>query len=164
MHGQADMVEALLNACSSSSGGGGCEPPQPPQRLLLLPGVSRRTLTEAVNAAGQSPLHLAAAGNHVAAIRALAARGAELDAWGGPEGTPLHTAAAAGHLAAVRALLEAGADPDAAGSSATTGAGGLILSGTGKRTVVQRCDFLLCECFAGASGWIVCVVHLWWSM
>jgi hypothetical protein len=50
----------------------------------------------------------------------LAAAGAELDAWGGPEGTPLHTAAAAGHVAAVKALLEAGADPDAASSSATT--------------------------------------------
>jgi cytohesin len=123
MQGSADVIEAMLGACGSTSNasveGGDAIIAQ--QQQQLLPGVRQCMLTETVNNAGQSPLHLAAAGNHVAAIKALAAGGAEMDSWGGPEGTPLHTAAAAGHVSAVQALLDAGADPDAAGSSATTG-------------------------------------------
>jgi hypothetical protein len=132
MHGSVEIVGEMLGACATVASSANVEGGDaivaaiqrqklPVSQQPLLPGVSRRMLTEAVNNAGQSALHLAAAGNHVGVIGALAGAGADLDAWGGPEGTPLHTAAAAGHVDAVRALLEAGADPDAAGSSATTG-------------------------------------------
>jgi cytohesin len=125
-HGSAAIIQAILGACGSApsanvEGGDAIIAQRQQQQQPLFLRVSKQMLTETLNNAGQSPLHLAAAGNHVAAIKALAAGGAELDSWGGPEGTPLHTAAAAGHVSAVQALLDAGADPDAAGSSATTG-------------------------------------------
>lgn len=55
-------------------------------------------------------LHLAAHEGDVAAIRALAAVGASLDARDGNGRTPAHVAAHASHDAALRALAEAGAD------------------------------------------------------
>ena len=61
----------------------------------------------------QTPLHYAAAGGHVATIRALVLDlGASVDACGhrGNPATPLHRAAAAGHCEAVRALVRLGAN------------------------------------------------------
>jgi hypothetical protein len=147
MHGHADVTTALLDACGPlpRSGGGGraaaaaatvaaaaanAANPQQQQQQSPLASLGRWVLTEAVNGAGQTPLHVAAGCNQVclcvvvplvvaggmpralpatslphdataqvAAIRALAAGGADVDVWGGPEGTPLHTAAAGARAA-----------------------------------------------------------------
>ena len=44
----------------------------------------------AVSASGDTPLHMAAAGGHVAGCEALVALGAELEAAAGDGGRPLH--------------------------------------------------------------------------
>jgi ankyrin repeat protein len=74
-----------------------------------------------VNAAGQTPLYVSAAAGHAAAVAALAAAGADVDAACGADGTALHAAAASGKAEVALALLSAGADPDAtaSGSGAT---------------------------------------------
>lgn len=64
---------------------------------------------------GHTALHLAANENHVEAVRALAAAGANLNARSGPDSpTPLLAAIGNGSTAAVVALVDAGADPNVA--------------------------------------------------
>jgi ankyrin repeat protein len=59
-----------------------------------------------------TPLHVAAAGDHDAAVRALIGHGATVDALGMlDQRRPLHYAAAKGAKGAVEMLLRAGADP-----------------------------------------------------
>lgn len=60
---------------------------------------------------GNTPLHYAAAGGHLAAARVLLAAGAPHSAANPLGDTPLHKAAARAGPAMVRLLLEAGADP-----------------------------------------------------
>jgi ankyrin repeat protein len=82
---------------------------------VLLSGLhlllSARSDLSVCNAAGQTPLWLAAAGGHLGVVRVL------LEASKQPLGvadakgqTPLHAASDAAHVAVVTALLEAGAD------------------------------------------------------
>ena len=63
--------------------------------------------------AGITPLHDAAHGGHTAIIKALLAKGAEVDRPLSPEatvsGTALHSAAGGGHVQVVRRLLDGGA-------------------------------------------------------
>ncbi|MDP3069476.1 MAG: ankyrin repeat domain-containing protein [Opitutaceae bacterium] len=63
------------------------------------------------DAAGNTPLHLAALNHDVAAVKALLAAGAEADAKNAAEATPLLYGA--GHAEIVRALLARGANPNA---------------------------------------------------
>ena len=63
------------------------------------------------DAAGNTPLHLAALNHDLAAVRALLASGAEADAKNAAEATPLLYGA--GHAEIVRALLARGANPNA---------------------------------------------------
>lgn len=63
------------------------------------------------DAAGNTPLHLAALNHDVAAVQALLAAGAEVDAKNAAEATPLLYGA--GHAEIVRALLARGANPNA---------------------------------------------------
>eukprot|EP00873_Tetraselmis_striata_P035024 jgi/Tetstr1/455288/TSEL_042124.t1 len=60
-----------------------------------------------------TPLHYAAANNRLAAIEALAARGADLAAPDAIGYTPLHVAAGEGHTAAMAALVRLGTPPGA---------------------------------------------------
>ncbi|XP_039749806.1 poly [ADP-ribose] polymerase tankyrase [Pararge aegeria] len=62
---------------------------------------------------GTSPLHLAAANNHVDTCAVLLRAGVSRDARTKVERTPLHLAAGAGHAAAAALLLRHGAAPDA---------------------------------------------------
>ena len=62
---------------------------------------------------GGSPLHDAALAGDVAAIEALLAGGADINAKNGYGATPLHDAASRGHLVAIEALFAGGADVDA---------------------------------------------------
>ena len=64
---------------------------------------------------GETALHNAAAGGHLAAVRYLVEQGADLEATRYDDYTPLHDAAAVGHLAVVRYLVEQGADLEAKG-------------------------------------------------
>jgi ankyrin repeat protein len=63
------------------------------------------------DAAGNTPLHLAALNHDLAAVRTLLASGAEVDAKNAAEATPLLYGA--GHAEMVRALLARGANPNA---------------------------------------------------
>jgi len=67
--------------------------------------------------AGRAPVHWAVEVNNVAAVKALAARGADLDAAARDRATPLTVAARAGRRALVEALVEAGADVHARGEN-----------------------------------------------
>ncbi len=60
--------------------------------------------------AGQTALHVAAAGGHAALVTALLAAGAEINLQDDAGQTALHVAAAGGHAATVTALLKAGAN------------------------------------------------------
>jgi hypothetical protein len=62
-------------------------------------------------------VHWAVEVNNVAAVKALAARGADLDAATRDRATPLTVAARAGRRALVEALVEAGADVHARGEN-----------------------------------------------
>ncbi|XP_049869748.1 poly [ADP-ribose] polymerase tankyrase-2 isoform X2 [Pectinophora gossypiella] len=62
---------------------------------------------------GTSPLHLAAANDHVDTVAVLLRAGVSRDARTKVERTPLHLAATAGHARVVAALLEGGAAVDA---------------------------------------------------
>ncbi len=62
---------------------------------------------------GETALHNAAAGGHLAAVRYLVEQGADLEATRYDDYTALHNAAAGGHLAVVRYLVEQGADLEA---------------------------------------------------
>lgn len=75
--------------------------------LGLLDGVP----PNAVDAAGRSVLHLAAAYGLYDLVGLLTARGAELDATDGRGRTPLHLAALRDHANVVRLLVEKGAVP-----------------------------------------------------
>lgn len=67
----------------------------------------------AIDRAGVTPLHRAAACGHVAVVEALWPRGANLDAQDPAGRTPLHLAAAAGHAGVVGRLVIAGAQVQA---------------------------------------------------
>ena len=75
-------------------------------------------LAKAWTTDGFTALHYAAFFGSPAAVRALVAAGADLEARStnqefAPEATPLHSAVAAGRMDNAEALLEAGADPNA---------------------------------------------------
>ena len=70
------------------------------------------------DAAGNTPLHRAALNHDLAAVRALLAAGAEVDAKNAAEATPLLYGA--GHVEIVRALLARGANPNTASQARTT--------------------------------------------
>ena len=70
------------------------------------------------DAAGNTPLHLAALNHDLAAVRALLAAGAEVDAKNTDEATPLLYGA--GHAEIVRALLARGANPNAVSKAKNT--------------------------------------------
>lgn len=72
-----------------------------------------QTAPSATEIAAYQGLHLAAHNGDAAAIRALAAAGAELDARDASGRTPAHVAAFASNDEALRALAEAGADMNA---------------------------------------------------
>ncbi|WP_127520539.1 ankyrin repeat domain-containing protein [Mesorhizobium sp. Z1-4] len=72
-----------------------------------------QTAPSATEVAAYQGLHLAAHNGDAAAIRALAAAGAELDARDASGRTPAHVAAFASNDDALRALAEAGADMNA---------------------------------------------------
>ncbi len=123
--GDDEALALLLERCGGVEGG----PPPPiaerPDRegdsllhaacrsaaaveLLLRHGARADTR----NAAGETPLHMAAwAGAHDS-VRALCAGGASVDARGAPGETPLHCAAQRGHVRAMRELLAHGATAD----------------------------------------------------
>jgi len=68
------------------------------------------TLLNAPDDEGMTPLHLAALGRNAELVKALLARGAEIDARDATERTPLHYAAMGGDADTVRLLLNAGAN------------------------------------------------------
>ncbi len=70
------------------------------------------------DAAGNTPLHLAALNHDLAGVRALLAAGAEADAKNAAEATPLLYGA--GHAEIVRALLARGANPNAVSAEKNT--------------------------------------------
>ncbi len=74
--------------------------------LLFPPTASGQTMTD-------TPLHQAAAKGDAAAIKALLAEGAPIDARDAKGQTALLVATHADHVAAARALIEAGADVNA---------------------------------------------------
>ena len=96
--GHAQVVDALLTEASGAwiwaSFGTGC-------------------LVDARSVQGASPLHCAAMGGHVEAMRVLLTWGAGTEAETIQLYTPLHYAAASGSSAACRTLLEYGASMDA---------------------------------------------------
>lgn len=78
--------------------------------LDIIPNVSEETKTYFEVG---SPLALAAARGHLAAVKLLLNHGADPNAGSGAAGTPLHRACEFGRLEIVRALLKAGADSNA---------------------------------------------------
>jgi len=77
------------------------------RRLQLGAALDART-----EPGGQTPLHLAASGGHLEALRLLLGAGAAVDAVDGSGNTALAAAASEGSTGAVRLLLNAGACPD----------------------------------------------------
>ena len=84
----------------------------------LLPLMDQGVPIDMQDAAGNTPLMLAAYHGHAELVQALAARGADVDLANDRGQTPLAGAAFKGDLAVARALLEAGADPAAGTPSA----------------------------------------------
>lgn len=62
---------------------------------------------------GWTPLHLAIANNHVAAVSALLAHRVQTEVWDDRGKAPLHLAARQGHTQIVKELLSSGADKNA---------------------------------------------------
>ncbi|CAM9227557.1 unnamed protein product, partial [Phaeothamnion confervicola] len=85
-------------------------------RALIAAGADVTAGTE------RSPLHEAAAGGHLLAVKELLKSGAAVDVRDGAGRSPLHAAAgcADGSAGVVRALLAAGADPAAGTRSGET--------------------------------------------
>ncbi|WP_347309613.1 ankyrin repeat domain-containing protein [Defluviimonas sp. SAOS-178_SWC] len=81
--------------------------------LLFSAAAAAQTPPSAAEIAAYDGLHRAAQANDVAAIRRLAAGGADLDARDGAGRTPAHVAAFASNDDALTALAEAGADMNA---------------------------------------------------
>ena len=76
--------------------------------------IAARGDVNAADASGMRPLHLAAVRGNVAAIGALIAAGARVDATHARSGAqPLHMAASGGHVGAIAALIGAGASLEA---------------------------------------------------
>ncbi|MBY6059264.1 ankyrin repeat domain-containing protein [Leisingera daeponensis] len=81
--------------------------------LLAAPAVQAQTPPSAADLAGYGGVHLAAHEDNAAAIRRLAAAGADPDARDRAGRTPAHVAAFASSDEALRALAEAGGDMNA---------------------------------------------------
>ena len=79
-------------------------------RLLLETGIDKH---QAMDAAGETPLHCAAEFGGLEAARVLLAAGAEKDARNRKNETPLHRAVQHKSVGVVRLLLDAGADANA---------------------------------------------------
>ncbi len=79
--------------------------------IALASAAEAPASSSARDAAGNTPLHLAALNHDLAAVRTLLAAGAEADAKNAAEATPLLYGA--GHAEIVRALLARGANPNA---------------------------------------------------
>ena len=101
-------MDVLTSALASLAAADAARPAGAPALL--------RGALDARAAGGATPLHLAATGNHGAAVAALLASGARTDAGDGCGRLPLHTAAAARGGAALALLLAA---PDAAPDART---------------------------------------------
>lgn len=86
--------------------------------LLLESGAN--PLTPARNTQWVTPLHSAAAGQHLQLARLLLAHGADPHARQGGGFTPLHSAAQNGQWPLVELLLDQGADPQAAADDGRT--------------------------------------------
>jgi len=79
--------------------------------------LKARAKIDAKNRYGDTPIMVAALGGHLAIVKKLHRRGADVD----PEGwTPLSYAATNGHTAVVAYLLDSGARVDAEGPNGTT--------------------------------------------
>jgi ankyrin repeat protein len=77
--------------------------------LLLAAGANVQTPSD--NPLRVTPLHSAAAGNHIAIVRKLVGRGADPNARAADGSTPLHSAAQNGAIEMVRFLIGCGSDP-----------------------------------------------------
>lgn len=86
--------------------------------LALLPLIDQGVPVDMQDAAGNTPIMLAAYHGHAELVRGLAARGADVDLANDRRQTPLAGAAFKGDTAVVQALLDAGADPAAGTPSA----------------------------------------------
>ena len=89
--------------------------------LKALLGRSEEVAVDAKDPRGLTALMTAACGGHAAAIAALVAAGAEVEAKDNDDGTTaLMIAAMAGHAAAIAALMAAGAEVEAKSNNGTT--------------------------------------------
>lgn len=86
--------------------------------VTVAVGFARAAEPAPRDAAGNTPLHLAALNHDLAAVRTLLAAGAEVDAKNTAEATPLLYGA--GHAEIVRALLAKGANPNAVSKAKNT--------------------------------------------
>lgn len=84
----------------------------------LLAVIDQGAPVDMQDAAGNTPIMLAAYHGHAELVRGLAARGADVDLANDRRQTPLAGAAFKGDTAVLQALLDAGADPAAGTPSA----------------------------------------------
>ena len=91
----------------------------------------KKTDVNSVDGLTRTPLHLAAAGGHQAAVASLLEAGASLDAQDRRGQTPLSRAAESGHLETVARLLERGADTDVADQQGETCVHSAVRAGAG---------------------------------
>lgn len=120
MQGHVDVLQMMLEAATcdvgavSRSGRHATHYAAQKGRLEALEWLLRRAPApggvDAPDREGLAPVHLAAAGGHTAAVRALLAAGAAAGAAAGDGRTPLYMAADAGHARTARELVEAGGD------------------------------------------------------
>ena len=85
------------------------------EELLRIEALAKRSpdLLSAQDAAGRTPLHLAAKNGYLEVAKRLVSLGAKLDAVSKNGVEPLHEAASSGQLAIVKLLLDAGVDVNA---------------------------------------------------
>ena len=91
----------------------------------------KKTEVNSVDGWTRTPLHLAAAGGHQAAVASLLEAGASLNVQDRRGQTPLSRAAESGHLETVARLLERGADTDVADQQGETCVHSAVRAGAG---------------------------------
>ncbi|CAK0838434.1 unnamed protein product, partial [Prorocentrum cordatum] len=87
---------------------------------ILANVLDDKSVIDHKNTAGEAPLWIAAAHNHVESVRTLLAHRADVDCAKADGSTAVYAAAAQDSAAALEVLLEAGADPDRANSEGIT--------------------------------------------